>query len=288
MKMLFGNVNVGGTDAAFQVLPKVFHPVDVRVSDNIFMDAVIDRLVIVASLFQSLIGVQFVSMNRCSSFDILFNDWLERLPFAVRHNLRHYLSLALHHPKDNRLIGRTATTHAGAITADIGFINLNIAKQWKLAVNKLHVFADKVCHAPSRLVSHAKLTFQFLRRNAVAGSCEKVNRIEPKLQRCAAVLKRRADCGMQMMAAPLAGVSAFSLKTKPLRFLVALRADVALAKANIKQVIQAGFVGRKLRQKFPNCQTGLRLFFSWRSFHAPNIRPNHYLCQGDNSVIELL
>ena len=30
MKMLFGNVNVGGADAYLQMFPEIFHAVDVR------------------------------------------------------------------------------------------------------------------------------------------------------------------------------------------------------------------------------------------------------------------
>jgi hypothetical protein len=44
-------------------------------------------------------------------------------------------------------------------------------------------------------------------------------------------------------------------------------------------VVQTGFVVRELAEKFSQCHTGLGFVL----FHAPNIHPNHPLCQGDNS-----
>jgi hypothetical protein len=54
-----------------------------------------------------------------------------------------------------------------------------------------------------------------------------------------------------------------------------------LAKAHGEQVFQAGFVSRIQVKELLNRYAG---FFFLR-FHAPNIHPNDYLCQGDNSVI---
>jgi hypothetical protein len=83
-----------------------------------------------------------------------------------------------------------------------------------------------------------------------------------------------------MMPAPLAGVGAFSLEPKPVGFLGALWADMALTKPDIKQVFQARFVSRITVKKFLNRYA--RFFFV--RFHYPKHTPNHYLCQGDNSV----
>ena len=204
----------------------------------------------------------------------------------VRNHFRHHLAFALHHAKHNRFVRRAAPASAVCAPADIRFINFNITEKRELAVNKFHVISDQIRHAPRRLVSHAKLALQLLSRNTVPRSGEKVNGIEPKLQRCAAIFKRRSDCRMKMMATPLASVSAFGFESKPVGFLGALRADVALSKADGEQMFQTRFISRELRKKFADGQTGLRFFFGWRSFHAPNIRPNQYLCQGDNSVWE--
>ena len=52
--MLFRNVNMSAPDATLEVFPKVFHAVDVRIANHIFVDAVIDGLVIVAASFSPL------------------------------------------------------------------------------------------------------------------------------------------------------------------------------------------------------------------------------------------
>ena len=44
MKVLFGNVNVGGADASLQMIPEILHAVDVRIADNVFLCGVIHRL----------------------------------------------------------------------------------------------------------------------------------------------------------------------------------------------------------------------------------------------------
>jgi hypothetical protein len=41
MKILFGNMNVCAANTALKVFPEIFQIVDVRIADNLFMDAVI-------------------------------------------------------------------------------------------------------------------------------------------------------------------------------------------------------------------------------------------------------
>lgn len=267
MQMLFGNVNVGAADAAFEMLPKVLHPINVRVALGVFMVAVVNRLVLVAALFQTAIRTKFIGVNRGTLFHVGFDDGLQRGLFAVRNDLRHHLAVALQHAKDNRFVGRATPTNACAMTSDIGFINLDLAGKRKLAVHLCHVLADFVTHAPRRLVSHAKLAFQLFRGNPVAGSGEKVDRIEPRLQRSAAVLEKSPGGRVKVMTAPLASIGALGLETIPVGFLGALRADMALAKAHIKKVVQTGFVIRELREKLGHCRAALGFVL----FHAPNL-----------------
>jgi hypothetical protein len=237
---------------------------------------------VVALLSQAMIADKFIRMRRGTLLDILLNDWMERFDFAVRHNLSHYLPTALQHPKHNSLVFGTATAAAATqLSAYISFINLNIAKQRKFAVNIFHVLTNQMRHAPRRLVCYAKLSFQLLRRNAVTGSGEQVNGIEPKLQRRSAILKWRPHGGMQMMTAPLTGVGAFGLKTKPLGRLVAFWADMALPEADIKQMLKALFILRKAGQKLADCWAIFHLFR--RRFHMSKSTITAYLCQGDNS-----
>jgi hypothetical protein len=283
MQMLFGNMNVSGADAAFQVFPKVFQAVHMRTVQDIFLLIVVNYLMVIALLSQAVVADKFIRVRRGTLLDILLNDWMKGLNFAIRHNLRHYLSVTLKHSEHNGFIFRTATApHAVRLSSDIGFINLNIAKQRKLAINIFHMLANQVRHSPSRLIGYAKLTLQFFRRNAMAGSGEQINGIEPQLQRCAAILERRADRWMQMMPAPLASIGTFGLKAIPLGCLVALWADMALPEANVEQVFKALLIFRKAGQKLADCWAVLHSFLI--RFHMPKRTITAYLCQGDNSV----
>jgi hypothetical protein len=134
-------------------------------------------------------------------------------------------------------------------------------------IDHLRDFEDALSQYDHR---YAKLPFQFLRGNAVAGSSEQVNRVEPKLQGRPAVLKGRADGRMQMMTAPLTGVSAFGLETKPFGCLAAFWADMALSKADLEQMFKALFIIRELREELTNGYAGFDIFFFRRRFHTQN------------------
>ncbi len=78
---------------------------------------------------------------------------------------------------------------------------------------------------------------------------EQIDRIEPKLERSAGLLKRSADSRVKVMPAKLAGVSALGFNPEPLGSALALGALEALPEANFKQVVQAGFVIGKLLEE---------------------------------------
>ncbi|VWX56785.1 hypothetical protein SPHINGOR109_10639 [Sphingorhabdus sp. 109] len=75
---------------------------------------------------------------------------------------------------------------------------------------------------------------------------EQIDCIEPKLQWRPALFKRSAHSRVQVMTAPLAGISALGFDPIPVGSLFALWAFVALSKTNIKDMLQAGFIIGKL------------------------------------------
>jgi hypothetical protein len=152
-------------------------------------------------------------------------------------------------------------------STDIGFVNLDFTRQGKFTVNLRHVVSDLMTDAPCRLVSNAKLPFQLFRGNAMPGRGEQVNRVEPRLQRSAAIFKQCARRRVNVMSAPLTGESASGSHARPVGFLGALRANMALAKATFKDVLQAGLVIRELGEKFFDRDAGA--FFV--SFHTLNL-----------------
>jgi hypothetical protein len=281
MQILFGNVNVGGADASLQMLPKVFQSVDVRIVQNIFLRSMIHRLVCESFFVQSLIGAQFVRVNRRTLLNICFNNRMQSFLANIWDNFRHHLSVALQHSKNNRLVASVAASHSPCPSADIRFITLNLAGQRKFAVHFRHVLPDLMTNAKRAFVSHAKLTLQFFARNAMPRSGEQIHGIKPKLQRCPAVFKQCADCGMKMMAAMLARIGALRFDAMPLGFLFALRAGIILAETSFKNMIQAGFIIAKLREKFSDRHAVFVTVVP--VLHALNLRLNRYVCQGDNS-----
>ena len=164
----------------------------------------------------------------------------------------HNLTIPLQHTKNDCLAVHVHSSLAGVPhSANQSFVNFNFAREIIFAVNFRHVLPDMMPHAPSRLVSHPKLALQFFGGNTVAGRGEQINGIEPKLERSAGVFKRSASGRMDMMPAPLASKSAGRGHARPAGFLGAFRANMALTKAALKNVLQASFIGRKLLEKFP-------------------------------------
>ncbi len=282
MQMLFGNMNVGRTDAAFQVLPKIVQIVGVRLPVHIFACAVINRVMIVASLFQSPIRFQFIRVNYGAIQNIFLNNRLERFLGNIRDNFRHYLSITLHHAKNDSLVRGTASAFAASsATANIGFINFNLAVERQFIVNLRHVFSDFVSHAPRRFVGYAKLPHQFHSRNPMPGSREHVNGDEPRLQRSPAIFKKSSGCRVNVTTAHTTAKSTLRLNPIPFGFTAAFWAFIALPETAVKNVLQTGLVVGELSEKF--FQRRPRIHFV--RFHASNIHPTHPLCQGDNSVL---
>ena len=239
------------------MLPEILQPVNVRVTANIFARAVIDRLMAKTEFLQVLVGVPPVRVNHGAFPDVILNDGLQSPFGSVWHNLCDDRTIALEHSKHDCLVGvRGPSLGTLADAANVGLIHLDRAEQRPFTVNAGHVGADEIGHAPSRLIRHAKLALQFLRGNAVAGSGEQVDGVKPELQRRATVLERCSDRGVKVIAAPLAGIGALGLYPVPVGLTLAFRAGMALAKACLKQVLNAGFVRWKLGEELADGEGG--------------------------------
>lgn len=276
--MLFGNVNVSAANAILEVRPEILDAVDMRVAAHVFARAMVYALVFVALLGQSVVGAQFVSVNGSALRHVVLDDRAQGFARIAWHHLGHHLPVALQHSKHDSLVANVVPSFAMRLAADVGFIGFDFTEQRPLAVNRFHVLANQVRHAPSGFVGDAKLPFQFLCGNAVAGRGEKVDRVEPELQRSPRILERRADSGVEMMTAPLAGVGALGLESEPPGLAAALRADMTLPKADVEQMPQARFIIREHCQELPERQAD----FLTLGFHGLKHTPKPYLCQGDN------
>lgn len=108
------------------------------------------------------------------------------------------------------------------------------AADWLLPVNVRHVLTDQPGHTPRGLIRHAKLALQFLGTDAVPRRREQVDRVKPQLQRGARLFKRSADRGVQVVAAPLAGIGALGLDPIPVRRALAGRALEVLPEPHVE------------------------------------------------------
>ena len=143
-----------------------------------------------------------------------------------------------------------AMRNPAMLTADECLVDLNRTAQPAkriVAIDRAHVFADFVAHPPSRLVGDPKLALDFLGGDAVAARGEQEHDKEPVAQWGAGALERRPGHRRDLIAAMLARIHFAGADAIVARVLAALRTVGALAKADAHEMIEAGFLGRKLR-----------------------------------------
>jgi hypothetical protein len=148
----------------------------------------------------------FVGMNEAVRPHRIFDDRQQRITATAANDLGYDIAATFQHANHNSLVRKRAL--AGFDPAsNHGFINLNLfgeAAKRMIAVNRSHVFADFVTHAPSGFVRYAKLTFDFLSGNAVAGCAEQKHNMEPVTKRGARPLKRSIGQRGDLIATMLA------------------------------------------------------------------------------------
>src|SRR5205807_3120372 len=101
--MLARNMHMGTTDRTFQDRPKTFDALSVMDTIYPFFGAVVHRAVRITVTHQLGIGLQFIGAYRRTLFNIRKNVRLQRRTPDILDNLRHYVALALKHPKHDCL-----------------------------------------------------------------------------------------------------------------------------------------------------------------------------------------
>lgn len=273
--VFLGHVNMSAANGALEMLPEVFKAVHMDIAANVFLCAMVYGVVIVALFGKAVVRLQFIGANHRAGSHIARDNRLQRACLNACNNLGHNLTVTLQHPEHDCLALGSASALAGVPSTNERFVNFDFAVKRPLAIDFRHVLTDMMRHAPRCLVCYAKLTLQFLRRNAVAGRGVEVDGVEPKLQWRARILKRGARCGVDVMPAPLAGIGAFGLDAIPVGFAFAPWARMALPMAHGEYVGQTGFIGWEHPEKVSNRDA---------CFHGANLHEITTVCQGDNSV----
>lgn len=255
-------------DRALQVLPEILNPVGVNLATDIFSGRVADGFMVISCLGEVIVRPQVVGEDLRSLGDVGFDDGLKDFLTILLDDLRHHLTATLKHSHDYGLAVASAILRAPLLSANIGFVHLHNALKRPFTIHIGDVLADLMPHAPCRFVRDAELPLQFKGRDAMPGCGEKVDGVEPQLQGRPAILKGRFNCGVEVMAAPLAGIGAFGLNSVPVGLTLAFRALIALTKAGLKKVCQTCFVRGEKGEKLTDRN-------GWFLFHGPNL--DHFL-----------
>lgn len=232
--------------------PEAFNAVHMKVTANIFFSMVIhDAVTVGAVLGQRTVGNAFVGADRAAALDIGKNDRGERRLVRVGNGASPQSAVALQHAEYDRLAPRRMTAADPALAlllaAHKGFVDFDVTRERPSIVGIRHVLANLVRHAPCRFVGAADLSFQFLRRNAVARRGHKVHGEEPVRERRAGLFKRCADARIDVVAAILAGIGTALGDAMKRRVSATRRANQRLtAVLNFHDRIQARRVSRVL------------------------------------------
>ena len=288
--MFAGHMDMSAANAALDLRPEAFERIGVYDAIHPLLGGMIDAAMLISERLKRLVAHPFVGTNQAPFHHVLNDVRQQGFSARVLHHARDDVAAALYHAKHNGLL-RSASRDAMLLpaltaTADIGFIDFDVAGQSTVAVHLRHVFADFVTHAPRRLVGHAQLALQFLRRYAVARRGEKIHGVKPLLKRCMRPLERRSRHRMNVMAAPRASVGGHFLEAGKRALFAAPRTFQRLAVPDFHKVLKAGVVVRETLEKVLNCECVshfeppyLRNIETWRTY-VKGIIACHHLSTG--------
>src|ERR1019366_451309 len=137
---------------------------------------------------------------------------------------------------------------AAVLTTDHCFVGFDVARKLIVAVNFGHVLAKLMRHAPRRLIMHAKLAFEFFRRNSMTRRGEEIHRVKPLLQGHTGSPERRSDHRVNMVPA-IAGIGRHPRKLAKFANLAATLARDIFAISLLEKMCQTGVIVWELCKK---------------------------------------
>jgi hypothetical protein len=237
------DVHVCAMDRALQLRPEALQRVHVPSTARVLAPAVMDRAMNEAALRQSCIGRQLIGAQCAAGADLLDDDRLERPAADVGNQAGEHIAGPFDDAEYDRLAGcAAATLPAASLATDVSFVGVNGPGQRVVAVGNRHVLADLVPHPPSGFIAHTELPLKFLGWHAVARRAEEIHRVEPGLKRRPGALERSADHGVNVMAAPRAGIGRHVSEPSEAAMLAALGAVEILTETHLHQVIETHIV----------------------------------------------
>lgn len=242
-------MNMRSVNPALQLRPEAFNGIDPGPARlGIFTGLVVHFDVAIARAVNILVAAKFIGVYRGSRQYLVKNERLHIGFTAAGDDPRNQFAAPLNHTDHSGLVALVTAALAGNRAADVGFINFNsLAKAAKriVAIQRSHILADFVAHAPCRLVGHADLALDFLGSNPVARGAEQKDYIEPIAQRRPRPVHRSVSRWKDLMAAKVASVGAPIGYRVELRFASAFFAFMRQSVARFHKMFETGFLGRK-------------------------------------------
>ena len=175
--MCFGAlwVYVGTLPRRLVERPEVLNSVDVDPATDVLSGAVVVNGLVIELGPETDIAIGLVGVDSRTRLDPVTNPCLQCLGRYRFPNCRNYRATALQRAVDGNLVGSTSAVilglvvnivHAFGESTNVGFVGLDKTRQLLLG-STCHRKTNPVIHGPCRLLSDAKRTAQFMRRNAV-------------------------------------------------------------------------------------------------------------------------
>jgi hypothetical protein len=240
-------------DAALERSPKAFNRVHASaVRCRVDLGLMLNPNVVIAVVRKVFVAAKFIRVDGRSGQDMLIDKCVHGRLRAACDNAGNEFAAAFQHPNNAGLVTLVTAAHARDGAADQGFVNFDFianAAQGVVAIQRAHILADFVAHAPSRFVGHAKLTLDFLSRHAVAGAAKQKHDVEPVAQGRAGPLKGRSSHRSNLIAAILARVNLAGFDAIEMGAPSATGAIVPVTKARAHKVFKASILSREAVHK---------------------------------------
>src|SRR5271165_7055766 len=166
----------------------------------------IDAPMIKAKIAKSVVSAPFVCANDSTLRDIVRDDVFEVRPAQIINRSSAQIAIALNDTHDDRLVVAPPTAIAEFLSAsNAGFVNLDMAGKRACVIRASHKLPQFVAHTPRALIGNARLTFNFLRRNAMACAGHQVHGEKPERQLRRRFVEDRSRTRINVMAAFLTG-----------------------------------------------------------------------------------
>jgi hypothetical protein len=164
--------------------PKALNRVCVYIGNHKHTLTMRNLFVNVAILFQLVVDLIFVGVNRCALFNRFFNEWQYGLCLRVGNDCSLNFAVTLQSANNWRFAIRTAPAFTLANTTNVSFVNFNrLSAAAKAATTFIQLATDHLEHAPSRFIGNAQFALQLLCGYAGACLSHKIDRVKPLGQR---------------------------------------------------------------------------------------------------------